>query len=244
MIELLVGIMLGLLVIGAAIGTLAISRQTSGTVSDVSQLQQQASYALRAIGLQLRQAGSLELVPKAAGGPFTFLEFSDPAVEGTDGAAGASDTLLVGNQPSSLATLQRDCLGATIAAGTLNNPSTFAVNTNRELTCLGLPGNPVQPVIGNVADFQVSYRVNTGTTPAPVFQLFTPTQMIGTPARWQRVVAIEVCLDLQGIEPVPDLGATYQNCQAASAARNGRVHFVSRNVFHVRKQNVLEFPLP
>lgn len=236
LLELLVGITLGLLVIGAAIGTLVVSRQASGTVSEVSQLQQQASYAMRMFGLQLRSAGALELVQLSAGGPFSFNDLAGVALNGTDGASGAPDMLAVANQPSALPSLQRDCTYGNVA-GMPVNPSLFAVNAANQLTCLG--SNPLlvpQPMVGNVADFQVSYRVNVGSTGAPGYRLLTASAM--TPAQWTRVTAIETCLDLRGTELMPDLGTTYLNCQGAAVPRGSRNHFVSRNVFYVRRLNV------
>ncbi|MFD1712011.1 prepilin-type N-terminal cleavage/methylation domain-containing protein [Ottowia sp. GY511] len=61
LIELMVGIAIGLLVVAVAAGALMVSRGVSGTVSDASGIQQQAAYALRVIGAQLRQAGSVRL---------------------------------------------------------------------------------------------------------------------------------------------------------------------------------------
>lgn len=61
LIELMVGITIGLLTVAVAMGALMVSRGVSGTVSDASLIQQQGSYAMRVIGLQLRQAGSLRL---------------------------------------------------------------------------------------------------------------------------------------------------------------------------------------
>jgi type IV pilus assembly protein PilW len=61
LIELLVGITIGLLTIAVAMGALMVSRGVSGTVSDASEIQQQASYAFRVMGQQLRQAGSIRL---------------------------------------------------------------------------------------------------------------------------------------------------------------------------------------
>ena len=61
LIELMVGITLGLLVIATATGALMASRGISSTVSEATTLQQQASYAFRVIGQQIRQAGSMQL---------------------------------------------------------------------------------------------------------------------------------------------------------------------------------------
>lgn len=61
LVELMVGIAIGLLVISVAVGALMVSRNISGTVSDATGIQQQAAYAMRVIGQQVRQAGSLRL---------------------------------------------------------------------------------------------------------------------------------------------------------------------------------------
>lgn len=247
LLELLVGIAIGLLVIAAAVGTLAITRGTSNTVTEISQLQQQAAYALRVIGMQIRQAGALETVPDdpAVGGqPFTFI---DPlpatvTINGTEGAANAPDTLTIGFQAPALGAFARDCNGATLpvagpGAAPTNVPSIFSVNVpTNELRCQGR--STTQPVLSNVVDFQVNYRVNVGTTAAPQFRIFTAAQMAAPPS-WNQVRAIEICIDMQGDETTPDAGITYTNCQGVAAARNNRVHFVSRNVFELRRANVL-----
>ena len=58
LVELLVGLFLGLLIIGVAMGALMASRAVSATISDASQLQQQASHLFRVMGRQIRQAFS------------------------------------------------------------------------------------------------------------------------------------------------------------------------------------------
>ena len=59
LLELMIGIAIGLLVVAVAMAALMVSRGVSGTVSDASGIQQQAAYGMRLIGLQLRQGGSL-----------------------------------------------------------------------------------------------------------------------------------------------------------------------------------------
>ena len=61
LIELMVGITIGLLTVAVAMGALMIARGIWGTVSDAGTIRQQAAYAMGVIGLQLRQAGSLRL---------------------------------------------------------------------------------------------------------------------------------------------------------------------------------------
>ncbi|MEO8248503.1 MAG: prepilin-type N-terminal cleavage/methylation domain-containing protein [Burkholderiales bacterium] len=244
LLELLVGIAIGLLVIAAAIGTLAITRGTANTVTEISQLQQQAAYALRVIGMQLRQTGALEIVEATPGmgQPFTFTNpdpVLDVIIDGTDGGSG-TDTLTVGYQAPSIAAMRRDCNGADPGAPPANVPSTFSV-TGTNLMCQGVNAIP-QPVLANVVDFQVNYRVNVNTTADPQFRIVTRAQLTSA-EHLRHVRAIEICIDLQGTEPTPDAGIPYTNCLGVAAARNNRTHFVSRNVFELRRANVLTTPV-
>mgnify|MGYP002661611885 CR=1 FL=1 len=61
LIELMVGLVIGLLVVAAAMGTMMVSRGISGTVSDASNIHQQAAYVIRTIVFQLLPAGSIRL---------------------------------------------------------------------------------------------------------------------------------------------------------------------------------------
>ena len=78
LIELLVGIVIGLLTVAVAMGALMVSRGVTGSVSDSSMLQQQASYAFRVIGQQLRQAGSLRLNLASQKSEGAVIDMSDP----------------------------------------------------------------------------------------------------------------------------------------------------------------------
>lgn len=69
LIELLVGIAIGLMVVAVATGALMVSRGVTGTVGDASKIQQQAAYAMRVIGLQARQTASLYLNPNPGNAP-------------------------------------------------------------------------------------------------------------------------------------------------------------------------------
>ena len=243
LIELLVGLTIGLLVIAAALGTLLLSRGASTSVSDISQLQQQGSYALRVIGIQFRQAGSVELIHTSNLYSFSneFVGFSGgpTVVAGGDGTDGGSDQVSVSNQPSTvLATQRRDCLGTEVMTGARID-STFYVQEG-QLYCKGM-AKQAQPIIGNVADFQVTYRIKTdaGT------QAMTAAA-VNEAKLWASVSSIEVCLDLKGNESGnPEVGATYQTCQLQAdgtpkrVSRAGRIHLVYRNVFDLRTQGVI-----
>src|SRR5574344_762034 len=61
LMELMIGLAIGLLVVAVATAALMGTRSVTGTVSDISGIQQQAAYVMRTFGTQLRQAGSLYL---------------------------------------------------------------------------------------------------------------------------------------------------------------------------------------
>ena len=190
LIEPLVGITIGLLTIAVAMGALILSRGISGTVSDTSHMQQQASYAFRVIGQQLRQAGSMQLnlaVNKTAIETITaedlvafspdseiYPAFSStppntPAVSGKDTPSSWEYKISVAYQNyqeaifpiGSKKSLFRDCLGA--------QPSTTIIQsqfvlTKDELYCAGSDPKNKQQIIKNVADFQVRYLIQSSDT--------------------------------------------------------------------------------
>lgn len=239
LVELLVGITIGLMTIAVAAGALMISRGVSGTVTDASQIQQQASYIFRVIGQQLRQSGSMRLDLAANKGPTEPIDAADvvvftpdsalhsstattPSISGIDSPSASEYKLSVAYQnyaePSftsaSDVSFFRDCLAnapALPAAPLEQNiiQSQFTLKSN-EFHCAGT-GVGSQPIARNVADFQVSYLRQTDTsTGAPKIQAVNATA-VGT--AWNTVYGADVCLVLYGDEPIDiPAGATYTGC--------------------------------
>lgn len=223
LIELMVGIALGLLVVAVAMGALMVSRGVSGTVSDATSIQQQAAYAMRVIGMQLRQAGSLYLNLNPAGvaasnaftAPVAFETKAtaasgasfDPANDTVSAASGAlsvgyrryPDPVYITSAPISLV---RNCVGGP-ADSSVDQivKSTFQLNGDK-LQCAG-NGGTAQDIVQHVANFQVRYLLqdNSGLGDSKI-------QYIGTVATndWPKVQGVEICLVLYGTEPitVPD----------------------------------------
>lgn len=266
LIELMVGIAIGLLVIAVAMGSLMVSRGISGTVSEASTLQQQASYAFRVIGQQIRQAGSMELslTPSIIPTVGTDYAMSPVAFDPPDPAAarpafvrkdstltGAASPLsfTVGYQnytetitaPSGTVTasLLRDCLG--------QNPAMAASGT--------LAATPVltSKFERNASNELVCVGAGGGGAQAVVgnvtdMQVKYIGQAAGTnnlqyhtstyAGSWSEIYAIEVCLELTGTESTPTNGQTYKNCSGTDTSYGDRLKMVFRNVFQIRSQGL------
>lgn len=259
MIELMVGITIGLLTIAVAMGALMVSRGVSGTVSDASQLQQQAAYAFRVMGQQLRQAGSIRLNLAANKSPGDTIDPADvvafspdysinPLI-GKDSPASNEYKLSISYQnyvePSftsaSEVSLFRDCLGAQPSTSVIQSQFTLK---DGELHCAG-SNNTAQAIVRNVADFQVRYLIQTNAlTGLPNMQ----SASAATAATdWTRVFGVEVCLVLYGDETIDiPAGSTYIGCDGSSinmsstgtlaANRKNRMHMTFRNVYQLRSQ--------
>lgn len=268
LIELMVGITIGLLTIAVAMGALMVSRGVSGTVSDTSGIQQQAAYAMRVIGLQLRQAGSIRLHMNPRSQVAQDMYISPVGFQTTVAASGSAkgfdpstDTITGTNTPATVTlgyrrftepvfsstaeqTLARNCVGGPDSA----NPderleSVFQLNGS-ELQCSGNSA-AAQPIAQNVANFQVRYLMqDTVSTLGDPKMAFVDATGVG--GNWRRVQAVEVCLVLYGVEAIEmPAGSNYTDCNGTAVdmstltgARARRMHSVFRNVFQMRSQGL------
>lgn len=239
MIELLAGLTVGLLVIAAAIGSLALSRAMAGTVSEISHLQRQGAFALRVIGMQLRQAGSVEPVLDDAtrlyafGAEFPTFGTTVGSISGAEGG-NAPDSVSVASFPPRLLApgalsgppeVHDDCIGNEVAS---RMEATFTLDAGGQLMCRA---GKTQPVIHNVTDFQVAYRVDTSGG-----RQIMNADRVEAAKLWGAVTAIEICMALRGTERWPDAGAIYMDCSGLPRPRDGYTNLVFRNVFNVRVQ--------
>ena len=277
LIELMVGIAIGLLVVAVAMGAVMVSRGVSGTVSDASGIQQQGSYVLRVIGQQLRQAGSLYLNPDPVGGGdtdvLTAVVFEIKAdghdggnsFEQQDALAGGADTVTTGFRryedqvfvaanatSSSIGTdfLARNCVGAPGNDSTDERIESIFTFTAADGT-LRCGGNGVnnQPMAQNVAQFQVTYMMQTTGPTGTTVQYRQGSDMpaAGDPD-WHRVQGVQVCLVLYGSEPIDmPAGSSYTDCDGITqvdmttltGARKNRMHLLFRNTYQLRSQGLL-----
>jgi len=284
LIELMVGLTIGLLVIAAAMGALMVSRGISGTVSDASGIQQQGAYILRVLGQQLRQAGSLYLNPDPAGvastdvlSPVVFeikasahgggnsFEQQDTLVGGDDsvttGFRRYQDNVFASNgteadlstdppTPAVAGTdfLSRNCVGAPGNTKTDERIESIFTFTDGNLRCGG-NGAAAQAIAQNVAQFQVTYLVQTTDAAGTKVQYTEGSDMPTAAAdpAWRSVQGVQVCLVLYGSEAIAmPAGSSYTDCGGNSVdmttltgPRNNRMHLLLRNTYQLRSQGLL-----
>lgn len=252
LIELMVGVAIGLVVVGAALATLLLSRTTSGTVTDASQLQQQASYALFILGDRISSTGSLRFDTVAAGSiHYVFDSASAPyagaAGQGAkiSGTTGANHDTLITSMQHQASGENIDCLGAPLTAVTaLRNDATFYVD-GKALLCRPNHGDLAanltpQQIITNVEEFKVRYGVRVG---AANMQYFTATEIqaqLNPVVTWNKVALVEVCLHLKGAESNQPVitGATYTNCNGGSQNRDNYLRQIITRSFYTANSGV------
>lgn len=269
LLELMVGLAIGLLVVAVATGALMLSRGISGSISDASNIQQQGAYTLRVIGQQLRQAGSLYLNPdpqnNASTDPLNAVIFETNATarnggnsfDQTDTITGNASSLTTGfrryadkvfltDNTDSIDVLARNCVGAPAYKknATVNTDerveSIFAFDaTKGSLQCSGNGAN-AQPITQNVAQFQVNYLVQT-TASGTIQHIKGSDMPIPTDATWQRVQGVQVCLVLYGSELIDmPAGSTYTNCDGEAVDITTLTDAKRKNRMHLLFRNTFQ----
>ncbi|MGV8805281.1 MAG: PilW family protein [Polaromonas sp.] len=259
LIELMVGITIGLLTVAVAIGTLAVSRSVSGTITEASQLQQQAAYAFRVIGQQIRQAGSVRLNLAFSKADTDLIDASDTVAfekifDGTLNTIIGKETpgtdeykLSVGYQnyteslfPSGAVKSQlKDCLAEQPSANIIQSNLVLIKAlgaSSGELRCAG-SDNAAQAIVSKVADLQIRYLLQSNAAiSSPTIQYVSAAGV----ANWPSVFGIEVCIEFVGDETIDTAGATYRDCSwtAGNAEKNrgNKLRMVFRNTYQLRSQ--------
>lgn len=251
LVELLVGVAIGLMVMTAAVGTLVLSRSTSVGVNDQLELQQQANMAMRIMATYLRQSSSREVMVDAGktffSAPLAFLPAGTSAIEAfprTGLAPGNDDFGIVFADagpvaPPYIAEGTPDCLGNTAGAPATGAPVTsrFYVSNNN-LMCMGTnPGTLAQALIADVQRFRVLYLVSTGSDVATTSRYFSQAALpaLGAPNN-NGIVGVELCLEMAsaprpGFEPPP---GNYTDCDGNQVAHDTRARAVVRQAIRLR----------
>jgi type IV pilus assembly protein PilW len=252
LMELMVGIIIGLLVVLAAIGSLLYTHVSSTTVVDSTRLQQKVDATFRLISFQTLQAGSLELMATSEPATVVFstaytgfnpsstsLSTNVVSAHGVDGNNSTTrDILRISYQDNGNV---RDCLGQATGVLTqgirVDNEFTFvpAAAGGGDITCTGASaGSTPQSILDGVEDFQVSYGVRTVTaTGAENFQFFSATNVTD----WTNIQAVNICIMVRGdtrANPRPGFTAITPCSQAATDTNDGFMRRVYNRTFSLR----------
>ena len=241
LIELMIGLAVGLLVVAVATVSLLGSRSVTGAVSDISGIQQQAAYVMRTFGTQLRQAGSLYLdLGLDADGEGEITSATAFQLRGNGEQAITEDRTktpieytiqYTGYEEPTFADagpISRNCVG-TPGAGKISEGATVTIGSIFTLrdTVLRCNGEVIyysptkkteetnhQPIAENVANFQVRYLLQSNDAANPT-TLYANADDVNN--NWNQVQGVEVCLVLFGTERIdmptddPDL-TSYTDC--------------------------------
>lgn len=170
LVELMIGMVIGLIILSALGYFFLGSRQASRTHDDISRMQESGRHALEILGSAIRQAGYRANAD---------VSFTGTALAGTNGTP---DTITV--QFDAQEGGETNCAGTDVAEGALVTYA-FAVDGALRLTCNG------QPVADNIEDMQIQYGID-----APrdgVIDAYT-----ATPADFSQVAAVRVTLTVRG----------------------------------------------
>lgn len=235
LVELMVGLTIGLLVVLAAIGSLVFTQATSAVVDDGSFLQQKADAVLRNMGYHISQAGAHGMMAAAEPGKVVFSSAytgynTSPAgviynIHGVEGAGNAPDTLRVSYEDSGTS---RDCLGNRPATANVDN-AFYISGTN--LMCLGASAAAAQSIADGVEDFQVMYGVQTGAAGAEQYRFYTASSVLD----WTNIQAVQVCLQMVGgNKGNPQPGLILKGCQGQTLTNDGLLRRVYQRTFSLR----------
>jgi len=217
LIELLIGMVLGLLVLSALGYFFFGGRRIDRAADDVSRMQESGRNAIELIGRSVRQAGY------RSDPEFPFLGVP---VTGTDGGAGAPDTITV--QYDTQAGGEANCIGTNVPSGLVT--AAFAVDTSIDPPALTCNGTVVVP---NIEDMRIEYGIDAGTDGNIEFYTTTPST-----AQFAQVAAVRVSLLVRG----PTTGVAADNTQtytyngADVTKTDGYLRQVFTGTFTVRNQ--------
>ncbi|HEX7867868.1 MAG TPA: PilW family protein [Variovorax sp.] len=252
LVEFLVALIIGMLVVLAAIASMLGTRSTAMTGDDVNALNQSSALAFRLLGQQIRQAG---YIPIDATEPLYYFNAnpgkntnlaSEPvffAIKGDESpGSSVNDKLKVGYAPNP--DYFKDCLGQgpSSAAGAAYAPerpaasdnvrlitSEFSVE-NGSLRCKGSGNVTPQPIVDGVERFDVMYGVGAALGSERVVRYVTADDV----ANFKQVRAVRVCLPLVGISR-NNPGGSYTDCDGASqTSSDGKLRRVYTAVFALR----------
>lgn len=257
LIELMVGVVIGLMVVMAGLGTMVLSKSAGTTIADTSALTAQANNIMRQVTFFTRQTGAVEVRPRTdldpdykpryyignSDDPVTPTFISGQNAVGTGTPATDSITVWMEHRGNAVT---RDCLGEApgtepapgmwtgntfaVTAGKLQCQTRWATPTNQSTA----PATNTQPIADNVEDFQIRYLRQD---PATMLTRWVDASGLTTPDQWSEVIAVELCLQIRGETDYGALMAgTYTDCAGANQNQSQFLRLVLRHTVQLRNR--------
>lgn len=269
LLELMVGLAIGLLTIAVAMGALMVSRGVSGTVSDASDLQQQAAYVYRVIGQQVRQAGSVKLELDAKNQDpnrdatlaqtldrYKLIDVAAPVAFETNASASSpipAATDVLSGDATSVAVGFRNYKEPSFAepAKGLRFSNCLGENKGNALVTSSFTLNAATNELRCIGDNPPAQPVARNVANFQVRYLVQTGTATGIPrlqysdavasTDWGRVQGVEVCLVLFGTEPI-DLpaGTSYTDCDGTTAVDMTALTGIRARRMHMVFRNVYQ----
>lgn len=251
LIELMIGLTIGLMVVVAALATQVGVQLSAGTLSDRARLQDRADAVLRNIAGQAEIAGALVVQPEAAGAPIVRLVSTTAGIAaadaggvsglhvyGEEGGTSNPDSLAVARQhdPDGTATPMLECTGSTgtAAAGTTMQ-SVYTLNAQGLLRCTGTGASTATVTLAEgVEDFQVLYGLKDGAWTSRTLRWMTATA-VTSGNLWPQVQALDLCVQLVGdVKGNPQVTDTRTGCRGTALPADGKLRVAARRVVVIR----------
>lgn len=235
-LELLLGLSLGLTVLGLALSVWQTSQQSALALTAQQNLHHNARVAVEAILQQAELAGAAQLVrvPNSLG----VIAETDTTTTATD--AGLLDVDAVDNPKGGDSLVlahwrslsDTDCQGNhNGSAASIRNQFQRSTSTTHDFACKDLlaSGSTYQALAEGVEDMQI--EVAEVTPDSQKLQWKTPSQV----TQWARVVAIEVCLRMVSPARVTAARAFSLGCQDEAVPADGHLRLLVRRTVQVRR---------
>ena len=253
LLELVVALAIGLLVLGAVLGSFVASGKTARQQVAVAEMVENAQLGLGLISRELLLAGFSVPTGLSPSGASLTRAYADRPVFGcktgfesprTVGpvvcAAAGTDALevvyeaTVDNTLSTAANLPTDCLGNGLSAVAgvriaYNRYYVASGSTGRgELHCASRQGASGQPLVDNVQGMTLWFGEANASTPRAVVRYVGAHEV----SDWRLVISVRVCLLMRSSEPVLDAGEdrlSYTDCDLVQQSSSDR--FLRRAFF-------------
>lgn len=253
LVEFLVALIIGMLIVLAAIATMLGTRSTAMTGDDVNALNQSSALAFRLLGQQIRQAGYIPIDPTE---PLYYFnvnpdrstnlrgELAFFAIKGVESPGRSeNDTLKLGYAPNP--DYFKDCLGQEPkrdSGGDYKPAKPEAPENARLITsefivldsvlrCRGGGNGTPQPIVDGVERFDVMYGVSTKAGSPQVVRYVTADDVA---AGFRNVRTVRICLQLAGSSR-NNPGGSHTDCDGKpQTSSDGKLRRVYTAVFSLR----------